>query len=126
MSTDSRKENPREKAQAYVEGKSLTDPESRTQRRVEVEENPSEPATRRTPEQWHDLVSQRIEEARRNGAFDNLPGKGKPLEVRPEPFVPADMQMANSLLKNNDLVPVWISDPKAGAQCHRPIPSQAA
>ena len=46
----------------------------------------------------------------RNGAFDNLRNKGKPLDTAPDPHVPPDMQMANSLLKNNDLSPAWISD----------------
>lgn len=70
------------------------------------------PAARsqRLPEQWNDLISQRIEEAMRAGKFDNLRSKGKPLNPSSEPHVPLDMQMANSLLKNNDLTPAWISD----------------
>jgi DnaJ family protein C protein 28 len=64
----------------------------------------------RSEKEWRDLISQRIEEAMAAGAFDNLPGKGKPIDVGPEPFVPADMQMANSLLKSNQLSPAWISD----------------
>jgi hypothetical protein len=74
---------------------------------------PEAPRTRRTPEQWQDLISQRIEEAMRQGEFDNLRGKGKPLNASPDPHVPPDMQMANSLLKNNDLVPAWIADRNA-------------
>lgn len=65
---------------------------------------------RRTPEDWTNLVNQRIEEAMQNGAFDNLRNKGKRLDATPEPHVPPEMQMANSLLKNNDLAPAWISD----------------
>lgn len=72
----------------------------------------AQPSPVRTPKQWSDLISQRIEEAMQAGAFDNLPGKGKPLQVGPEPFVSADMQMANSLLKNNALTPAWISERK--------------
>ena len=68
------------------------------------------PAAKRTPQDWDTLVNQRIEEAMRNGAFDNLRNKGKPLDASPDPHVPPDMQMANSLLKNNDLAPAWISD----------------
>jgi hypothetical protein len=49
----------------------------------------------------------------RAGHFDNLRNKGKPLEVVPDPHVPTDMQMANSLLRNNDLAPAWISDRNA-------------
>lgn len=59
---------------------------------------------------WNDLISHRIEEANRNGAFDNLRGKGKPLLIERNPFVPAEQQMANDLLKNNNLAPHWISE----------------
>lgn len=64
----------------------------------------------RPQDRWNDLISQRIEEAMREGKFDNLRGKGKPLNPAREPHVPPDMQMANSLLANNDLTPAWISD----------------
>lgn len=67
----------------------------------------------RTPEEWRDLISQRIEDAMRAGQFDNLRNKGKPLDPAPEPHVPPDMQMANSLLKNNELTPAWIADRNA-------------
>lgn len=71
---------------------------------------PDAPRTHRTPEQWQDLISQRIEEAMRQGEFDNLRGKGKPLDASPDPYVSPDMQMANALLKNNKLAPAWIAD----------------
>lgn len=63
-------------------------------------------------EEWADLVSKRIEEAMRRGDFDNLAGKGKPMRVDKDPFVPEDQQMAFSLLKNNDMTPTWIADRK--------------
>ena len=66
-----------------------------------------------TMEEWADLVSQRIEEAIRQGHFDNLPGRGKPLELRRDPYVPEDQQMAHTLLRNNNLVPAWIGERKA-------------
>ncbi len=59
--------------------------------------------------EWSDLVSQRIEDAMRRGAFDNLAGKGKPQNLERNPFVSADQQTAIDLLKNNDLVPEWIA-----------------
>jgi hypothetical protein len=74
------------------------------------EEQAHAPEPKRTPQQWESLVNQRIEEAMRSGAFDNLRNKGKPLDTSPEPYVPPDMQMANSLLKNNELTPAWIGD----------------
>lgn len=63
-----------------------------------------------TMKEWADLVSQRIEEAIRQGHFDNLPGRGKPLEMQRDPNVPDDQQMAHTLLRNNNLVPAWISE----------------
>jgi DnaJ family protein C protein 28 len=64
----------------------------------------------RNEQDYRDLVGWRVEEAMRAGAFDNLRGKGKPLNLQRNPFVPEDMEMAYSLLQNNDLVPGWISD----------------
>ena len=63
-------------------------------------------------EEWSDLVSKRIEEAMRRGEFDNLSGRGKPLDLRREPFIPEDQQMAFKLLENNDLTPDWIAERK--------------
>jgi hypothetical protein len=63
-------------------------------------------------DEWADVVSKRIEEAMRRGDFDNLPGRGKPLQIQREPFVPEDQQMAFKLLKNNDMTPAWIAERK--------------
>jgi len=68
------------------------------------------PVSARSELEWNDLISNRIEEAMRNGAFDNLRNKGKPLPNLRNPYVPEDQQMANDLLKNNGLAPQWISD----------------
>jgi DnaJ family protein C protein 28 len=64
-------------------------------------------------DQWDELINSRIEEAMKAGAFDNLPGKGKPLRLNENPNEPPDMQMAHKILKNNDLTPPWIADRKA-------------
>ena len=66
--------------------------------------------TKRALDEWTDIVGQRIEQAMRDGAFDNLPGQGKPLDLNKNPFVPEDRQMAYKLLENNDLAPSWISE----------------
>lgn len=77
----------------------------------EQEAAPATPPTApRSETEWNDLISHRIEEAMRNGAFDNLRNKGKPLANTRNPFVPEDRQMANDLLKNNGLAPQWIND----------------
>ena len=70
------------------------------------------PRPRRSEAEWQDLVSQQIEEAMRAGAFDNLPGKGKPQDLGKNPNAPSDMDMANRILKENDLSPGWIADRK--------------
>jgi hypothetical protein len=117
--------NPKERAQEYKE--------------QQAPDLPPRERERRTPEQWRDLISHRIEEAMRDGAFDNLRNKGKPIDPRPDPLTPADMQMANTLLKNNELVPAWIADRRvlltaierfqaqmaAGAAAHRTARSAA-
>lgn len=63
-----------------------------------------------TLEEWRDVVGQRVEEAMRNGAFDNLRGHGKPLNLQRDPFIPEEQQMAYQIMKDNDLVPAWIDD----------------
>ncbi len=54
-----------------------------------------------------DLIEELIQEGMDNGLFDNLPGKGKPLNLNKNPYA-ADMELAHELLKENDLPPVWI------------------
>ena len=61
-------------------------------------------------EEWRDIVSQRIEDAMRQGLFDGLAGEGKPLNLDRDPFLPEDQQMAVTLLRNNGLAPEWISE----------------
>ena len=73
----------------------------------------SSPRPHRSEKEWQDLISQQIEEAMRAGAFDDLPGKGKPLDLGKNPNTPPDMEMANKLLRDNDLSPGWIADRKA-------------
>lgn len=64
----------------------------------------------KTVSAWEDLVSQRIEEATNQGAFENLRGKGKPQDLRKSPLVPEGKELAFDLLKNNDLAPAWVMD----------------
>ena len=42
-----------------------------------------------------------IREARDAGAFDNLPGKGKPIEWVDDSMVPEDQRMAQHMLRSN-------------------------
>lgn len=51
------------------------------------------------------LVEQRIREAQENGAFDDLPGAGAPLELDNDALVPEELRVAYRLLKNAGFVP---------------------
>lgn len=56
---------------------------------------------------WQNLIDDLIEEGREQGVFDNLPGKGKPLNLKRSRFAP-EKELAHGLLKQNDLKPAWI------------------
>jgi hypothetical protein len=51
------------------------------------------------------LAEARIEEAMREGAFDDLPGAGRPLDLDDDRFVPEDVRAAYRILKNAGFVP---------------------
>ncbi|HEU5462692.1 MAG TPA: DnaJ family domain-containing protein [Candidatus Binatia bacterium] len=53
----------------------------------------------------HQVAEQRILEAQRDGAFDNLPGKGKPLQLEDLSWVPEDLRIGYHLLKNAHVLP---------------------
>ena len=74
---------------------------------------PRRRARRRGLNEWQDLITEQLDEAAANGAFENLPGKGRPLRLDRFPNEPDDMRMANKLLKDNGLTPSWIGDRKA-------------
>lgn len=68
------------------------------------------PRRRRGLGEWQSLINEQLDEAAARGAFDNLPGSGRPLRLNEHPNEPSDMRMANKLLKDNDLTPAWIGD----------------
>ena len=51
------------------------------------------------------VAEQRIQEAQRNGEFDDLAGKGKPLPLEDLSTVPEDLRMAYHVLKNANVLP---------------------
>src|ERR1041385_6532340 len=53
----------------------------------------------------HRIAEQRILEAQREGAFDNLPGKGKPLQLDDQSWVPEDLRIGYHVLKNAHVLP---------------------
>lgn len=51
------------------------------------------------------LVEKHISEAQAQGAFDNLPGAGAPLELDDDALVPQELRAAYRILKNSGYVP---------------------
>jgi len=51
------------------------------------------------------LAEKRIKEAIRQGQFENLPGKGKPIVFEDDSMVPEDLRMAYKMLKNAGFIP---------------------
>lgn len=100
----------KEKAAEYREQKPEPSKEQKKEEQKTEEQKAPGP---RSEAAWNDLISHRIDEAMRNGAFDNLRNKGKPLLIDRNPYVPEGEQMANDLLKKNNLVPHWISERNA-------------
>jgi len=58
------------------------------------------------------IVEQRIKEAQERGEFDNLPGRGKPLDLEDDSHVPEDLRIAYKILKNADCLPPELQEKK--------------
>lgn len=61
---------------------------------------------------WESAVERIIREAMEEGEFDDLEGKGLPLDLSENPFEDPEMRMAHRLLRNNRVVPPWIEERK--------------
>jgi hypothetical protein len=51
------------------------------------------------------IIEQKIKEAQEKGEFDDLPGKGEPLNLEDDSGVPEDLRVAYKILKNADCLP---------------------
>jgi hypothetical protein len=51
------------------------------------------------------LAEERIREAMDRGEFDDLPGRGEPLELENDSHLPEDLRIAYKILKNADCLP---------------------
>ncbi len=58
------------------------------------------------------VAENKIREAMEEGVFDNLPGKGRPLDLSEDPFEPPELRMANHLLRVNGFAPAWVEEAK--------------
>ena len=54
------------------------------------------------------IAERKIQDAIDEGLFDNLPGRGKPLDLSTNPFEVPGMGAVNRLLKHNKVLPLWL------------------
>ena len=79
---------------------------------------------------WASLVEQRLRRAQADGAFDDLPGQGKPLPPLDDSHTPPELRLAHSLLHAHDLAPEWVTlgqdvEEKRACLLHRNGPQDA-
>lgn len=55
---------------------------------------------------FNKIVEERIQKAQEEGVFDNLPGKGKPLQLDDDSFIPEDLRLVYKILKNSNCLPI--------------------
>ena len=66
--------------------------------------------TLKTVDAWETIAERKIREAMEQGAFDNLPSKGKPVPIDEDPFEDPSLRMAHHLLRVNGFAPDWIEE----------------
>jgi hypothetical protein len=65
------------------------------------------------------LAEMKIAEAARAGAFNDLPGAGKPLELDDDRMIPEDVRMAYRILRNSGYVPPELDARREAASLQR-------
>ena len=65
----------------------------------------------RTAPSWETLTERLIREAQAEGAFDDLPHQGRPLDLDDDTYA-GDMAVANRVLRNAGAAPPWIETDK--------------
>jgi len=63
-------------------------------------------------DEWEIIAERKIREAMAEGAFDNLEGKGRPLDLSEDHYQDPSLRMAHRLLRNNGFAPAWIEEAK--------------
>lgn len=58
------------------------------------------------------IAEQRIEEAIKQGSFENLPGSGRPLQLENTDHIPPELRMAYKILKNAGCLPPELAERK--------------
>jgi len=54
---------------------------------------------------FDEIIERRIQEAQHKGEFDNLPGRGRRLELEDDSYIPEDLRLAYKILKNANCLP---------------------
>lgn len=63
-------------------------------------------------DEFRNIAERKIREAMAEGAFDNLRGKGRPIDLEENPFEDPSLRMGHRLLRNNGFAPAWIEEAK--------------
>src|SRR5882724_13635979 len=63
-------------------------------------------------DRWQNIAERKIREAMAEGAFENLRGKGRLLDLEEDPYEDPSLRMAHRLLRNNGFAPAWIEEAK--------------
>ena len=58
------------------------------------------------------MAEKMLREAIEAGEFDNLPGKGQPIDLSENPFEDPDLRVVHKLLRNAGFAPAWIEERK--------------
>ncbi|MCP4361532.1 MAG: DUF1992 domain-containing protein [Chloroflexi bacterium] len=58
---------------------------------------------------WNGLIDDLVQDGQDKGLFDNLRGKGKPLNLSKNHFE-AGQELANTIMKDNEVTPAWIME----------------
>ena len=61
---------------------------------------------------WESWIDEEIRQAQERGAFDDLPGKGKPVDLSPIPHA-KERELGFKILKDAGFAPEWIEIDKA-------------
>jgi DnaJ homolog subfamily C member 28 len=61
---------------------------------------------------WESSIEKQIREAMKTGALDNLPGKGKPIDLSENPFEDPDLRTTHRLLRSAGFAPAFIEERK--------------
>ncbi|HEY4372097.1 MAG TPA: DnaJ family domain-containing protein [Burkholderiales bacterium] len=71
------------------------------------------------------LIEERIRKAQAEGAFNNLPGEGKPLNLDDDLLIPGELRMVCRVLKNAGYVPPEVEELRELRQLEAVVASDA-